>query len=211
MCILLPNFANTINMTRFYHVLLFFLAPLFAIGCVDLFRFVAKLLGVVAKRKTEIFSLIFMILILSSYFLFQTNFVYEVAGSESWSLPLSRYRLGSSLYADFMYLTGPQVSSAEWLSYNANMSNLGVYADQSVFYNLISYGGIYGGHLWALTNFASPQYGQFIYLAELNTVYGKVVYYNDVYNVSDLLASRPSAVTYNNGFCEILTVKSGAP
>jgi uncharacterized membrane protein len=211
MCIVLPGFANTLNMTRFYHVALFFLAPLFAIGCVELFRFAAKLFGVAAKRKTEIYSLILMILLLGSYFLFQTNLIFEVAGSASSSLPLSRYRLGSMLYTNFIYVTGPQVSSAEWLSQNTNKSNLVVYADQTVLTNLVSYGGIYPSHILGLANVTSPQHGQFIYLAELNTVYGELEYNGVIYNVSDTLASQPLGVTYNNGFCEILTATIATP
>jgi uncharacterized membrane protein len=210
LCILLPNFANVLNMSRFYHVTLFFLAPLFAIGCKGLFGFAGKLLGFAAKRKTEIFSLIFMVLLLGSYFLFQTNFVYEVTGSESWSLPLSRYRLGSALYTEFDYVTVPQVSSGEWLSQNGNKSNLVVYADQSVYSTLYVYCQIDIGHVSSLTNSTSPQQGQFIYLAELNTVYGKFEYEGDLYNVSDALASQPLAVTYNNGFCEILAATIAA-
>ena len=95
MCIVLPDFANSLNMTRFFHVSLFFIAPLFAVGCVELFRFAANLFGFAAKRKTQIYSFVFILLVLSSYFLFETNFVYQATGSESWSLPLSRYRLGS--------------------------------------------------------------------------------------------------------------------
>ena len=211
MCILLPSFANTLNMTRFYHVLLFFLAPLFAIGCVELFRFAGKLFRVAAKRKTEIYSLIFMVLLLGSYFLFQTNLIYEVTGSASSSLPLSRYRLGSTLYTEFAYITGPQVTSAEWLSQNTNKPNLVVYADSSTYYTLISYGGIYISHVQFLTNIPSPTHGQFIYLSELNTVYDEIGYNNTLYNASDTLASQPLAVTYNNGFCEILTATIAAP
>ena len=205
MCILLPNFANTFNMTRFYHVLLFFLAPLFAIGCIELFRFATRLFGNVAKRKTEIYSLIFMALLLGSYFLFQTNFAYEVTDSPNYTLSLSRYRVGSLLYTEFVYVTGPQVSSAEWLSQNANKSNLVVYADESVHDTLIAYGGIYISQVSYLANSTLLKHDQFVYLAEYNTVYGKLEYNGNVYNVSDVLGSQPLAVTYNNGKCEILS------
>jgi len=33
LCVLLPGFANVINMTRFYHTSLFFLAPMLVLGC----------------------------------------------------------------------------------------------------------------------------------------------------------------------------------
>ena len=192
-------------MTRFYHVLLFFLAPLFVIGCVELVRFAGKLFGVASKRKTEIYSLILMTLVLGGYFLFQTNLIYEVAGSPIFSLALSRDRAGSALYTELNYITGPQVSSAEWLSQNTNRSNLVAYADSTVYFSLISYGEIYQSHILALTNAPVPQQGQFIYLAELNTVYGELQYNGGLYNVSNALASQPLGVTYNNGFCEILT------
>jgi uncharacterized membrane protein len=214
MCILIPNFANTLDITRFYHVLLFFLAPFFAIGCVELSRFVAKLFGVAAKRKMEIYSLILMTLLLGAYFLFQTTLIYKVTASESVSLPLGGYWLGSLLYTESEYVTGPQVSSAKWLSQNANESNLVVYADSSVSPNLVAYGGIYTSHVLPLTNFTSPQLGQFIYLAELNTVYNEIQYNNGdigIYNASYTLASQPLSVFYNNGFCEILTATTTAP
>jgi uncharacterized membrane protein len=211
MCILLPNFADTFNMTRFYHTLLLFVAPLFVIGCVELFRFAGKLFGVAAKRKTEIYSLILMVLVLGAYFLFQTNLIYEVADSPNFTLPLSRYQLGSALYSQFDYITGPQVSGAEWLTQNTNESNLVVYADSTMYYTLVSYGEIYVSHIVFLSNTQSLQQGQFMYLGELNTVYGEIAYNGGLYNVSDALASQPLAVTYNNGFCEILTSTIASP
>ncbi len=152
-----------------------------------------------------------MVLLLGSYFLFQTNLVYEATGSESWSLPLSRYRLDSNLYTEFIYVTGPQVNSAGWLSQNANKSNLVVYADQSVYSNLIGYGEIYISHVWSLTNYTLLQHGQFMYLAELNTVYGKLDYSGELYNISSVLAQQPLAVTYNSGSCEILAATIVSP
>jgi uncharacterized membrane protein len=203
MCILLPFFGSQFGISRFYHILLFFLAPLFAIGCVGLFRFAAKLLGVAAKRKTEIYSLILMTLLLGSYFLFQTNLIYEVTGEKSWSIPLSRYRFGVRLYSDFYFVTVPQVSSAEWLSQHTNKPNLVVYADTSVGLNLAAYGGIAIDHIYLLDNTTSPQHDQFVYLAELYTVYDKLEYNSKVYNASDTLALQSLSVIYNNGFCEI--------
>jgi uncharacterized membrane protein len=203
MCIVLPDFANSLNMTRFFHVSLFFIAPLFAIGCVELFRFATNLFGFAAKRKTQIYSFVFILLILGSYFLFQTSFVYQATGSESWSLPLSRYRLGSALYTEFEYATEPQAISAEWLAHNTDSSKLLVYADQTVSPNLVSYGGIYISHVFLLTNYTAPQLGQFVYLGELSTLYGKIYSNNAASNVSRALNSQALSLIYNNGYCEI--------
>ncbi len=203
MCILLPVFASAFAISRFYHVILIFVAPLFAIGWIGLFRFVAKLLRFKANRKTEIFSLILMTVILASYFLFQTGIVYEVAGVESWSVPLSRYRLDDRLYYDFWYVTGPQVSGAEWLSTNTQKSTLVVYADTSASLNLVAYGGIYTGNVNLRNPNSTVFPGQFMFLSELNTVYNELLWLGKVYN-SSTLARQPLNVIYNNGFCEIL-------
>jgi uncharacterized membrane protein len=201
---LVPFFAGAFGINRFYHIALLFLSPLFAIGCIGLFRFVIKLLGVAAKRKTEIFSLVLVVLVLGSYFLFQTNVVYEVAGVESWSLPLSRYRLNDRLYSSFVYVTESQVSSAKWLSQNNQEPNWAVYTDPSVGLNLIAYGGIYTDvNIWFPGS--TLQHGQFIYLAELYTVYDELEFNSKAYNATDTLASQQLSVIYNNGFSEVLT------
>jgi uncharacterized membrane protein len=204
MCIVLPNLAQTFNIERFYHVVLFILAPLFAIGCFGLFRFAAKLLRVGATRKIEICSVILITLILGSYFLFQTNIIYETTGEKSWSFSLSRYRLGSRLFTDFSYVTAPQVSSSKWVSQNINQPNLVIYADQTVAGNLLAYSQIDFIKIHYLANIEILQPGQFIYLGELNTLYGKLLLYNLMYNMSDALGSQPLNVIYNNGPSEIL-------
>ncbi len=206
MCILVPNFASSFNMTRFYHVFLFFLAPLLAIGCIELFRLSAKLFRVAAKRKTEIFSLILMTSLIGSYFLFQTNLIYEVADEVSWSLPLSQYRLGYRLYLDFWYVSDHQVKSSEWLSQHTNESNLVVYADSSVINNLVAYGGIDPENADPIYDIISPKYGEFVYLGELNTVYNLITYSYRLGNLSELLGPKPLSTIYDNGFSEIITM-----
>jgi uncharacterized membrane protein len=144
-----------------------------------------------------------MTVILASYFLFQTGIAYETAGVESWSVPLSRYRLGDRLFYDFWYVTGPQVSGAEWLSTNTQKSTLVVYADTSASLNLVAYGGIYTGNV----NLRNPNStifpSQFVFLSELNTVYNELLWLGRVYN-SSTLESQSLNVVYNNGFCEVL-------
>jgi hypothetical protein len=136
----------------------------------------------------------------------------EVGGDESWSLSLSRYRLGDRLYSDFLYVTEPQVSSSEWLSQNTLNSNFTVYADKSVGLNLVSYGGIYIGNINLIYGDTVLQHGQFIYLAELYTVYNEFNYPNRlIYNASETLALQPLSEIYNNGFCEIRVSTISAP
>ncbi|MEM2144291.1 MAG: DUF2206 domain-containing protein, partial [Candidatus Jordarchaeaceae archaeon] len=91
MCIIVPMFALTLNMTRFYHLTLFFLAPLFVVGCKALAIFLSK-------RRFQLIVSLLAVIVIIPYFLFQTNYVYEVSGSESWSVPLSKYRLHKIFY-----------------------------------------------------------------------------------------------------------------
>jgi uncharacterized membrane protein len=207
--ILIPGFASTFNVERFYHVLLFFLAPLLAIGCIGLFGVAGKFFRFFSKKKTTFLSLIFMILLLGAYFLFQTGIVYEITGSQSYSLPLSRYRLGSQLFTQFNYATGSEVSSAEWLTQNANDTTLFVYADSSSKAVLVSYGSLYLGRLGDLTNSTLPASGEFIYLGELNVVYGKVqgapyTYASSpiFWDTSEVSALRGLDLVYSNGYCQ---------
>ncbi len=221
MCILLPTFASTLNITRFYEVALFFLAPLFVIGCIELLKTAQKLVRrVSSKHKIKVASLIFMILILGSYFLFQTGLANEFTGSQGFSLPLSEHKLGSNLYVDFWFVTTAQVFSSKWLATYSDISNLTVYADQSSYYNLVSYGGIYVSHVILLTDLLAPENGnkillqnnEFVYLSELNTLYNQMEFYNGSVtklNLFDTPALQQLSMIYNNGQCEVF-VYSGS-
>jgi len=207
MCIALPFFASAFGINRFYHVLLFFLAPLFVIGFNGFFKLarLIKRVSLRTKQRMELFSLILMTIVLGAYFVFQTNSVYEVANVESWSMPLSRYRLNDRLYSDFAYVTGAQVSGSRWLSQSNQNPNLVVYVDISASLNLVAYGGIYTDNLRLLYNGTLLDKGQFVYLSELNVVYHEVEINSKIYNISETLTSDPLSVIYNNGENEILT------
>lgn len=196
LCILLPNFALSLQITRFYHILLFFLAPLFSFGCIACFEFITK-------NKKEFFSSVFIVILLATYFLFQTNFIYEIAGSESWSVPLSKYRLGIRLYTEFGYSTNADVSSAEWLSQYGNFGNLVVYTDNSNSPTLFRF--IYRGNLSDLMNTTSLGPNEFVYLGELNTLYGIVMGNTGgfVWNTSEISALQYLSGTYTNGYCQV--------
>ena len=61
-CLILPRFSNIINVTRFYHLALFLLAPTFILGCMN-------------KR-------LLLLGVMIPYFLFCSGFVFEVAKYE---------------------------------------------------------------------------------------------------------------------------------
>ncbi|MHA1834037.1 MAG: DUF2206 domain-containing protein [Candidatus Baldrarchaeia archaeon] len=196
--ILVPGLANTMNMSRFYHVLLFFLAPLCALGAEVLVRFLSK-------RKAHIFTAILLLCVLIPYFLFQTGFVYEVTGSESWSIPLSKYRMDPlRLYGSFGYIDAYSAPGAQWLSKNVDVVNSQLYADgASRNYVLTAYGMIYRGYVNGLSNTTKVAGDGVVYLSTLNVVYGKIVY-GRVWNTSELsFVFKDLNAVYSNGGSEV--------
>jgi uncharacterized membrane protein len=196
--ILVPGLANTLNMTRFYHILLFFLAPLCVIGVV----FIVKLLS---KRERQLAVSALVLIVLVPYFLFQTNFVYEVTGSESWSIPLSGYRMDPlQLYGKYGYTDAYSVYGAQWLSKNVDVENAAFYSDYSAnIFVLTAYGMIAGGK-HSLSNATVVADNGFVYLGTLNVVYGVVPSGELSWNTSELsFIFDDLNLVYTNGGCEV--------
>lgn len=120
MCVLLPYFAGRLGMSRFYHISLLFLAPLCIVGGETVFRLVSK---------NEVHNLRFVSVILVSYFLFQTGLVYEIAGVESWSIPLSKYRFDSTKYISQGLINEQDVFGLSWLSAHEGNGTEIIYSD----------------------------------------------------------------------------------
>ena len=196
--IIVPGLANTLNMTRFYHILLFFLAPLCVLGAVFL-------VNLFSKRK-ELLVSILLIVVLVPYFLFQTNFVYEVTGSDSWSVPLSKYRMEpSQLYGQFGYIDAYSAYGAQWLSKNINFWNLLLYSDSSSRYNVLTLSGIaYRVPIVEVTNITTIHAGDIIYLSTLNTQ-EKIIYsFRGSWNFTELSFNIDDlSKVYTNGQSEI--------
>lgn len=101
-CIVLPLFSGMFNITRFYHVSLFFLAPLCVLGGEAIWRGVSGLFNPTpAKTEDNQAYLGFLALaILIPYFLFTSGFVFEVTKYEvtdridtPYSFALSSHRM----------------------------------------------------------------------------------------------------------------------
>jgi len=111
-----PGLANTLSMTRFYHILLMILAPFCIIG---MWAFSQLLFKFKFKNENKIIVSLLIVAVLVPYFLFQTNFVYEVAKTESWSIPLSEYRMNPiQLYGYYGFIDTFSVYGAQWVSSN---------------------------------------------------------------------------------------------
>jgi uncharacterized membrane protein len=197
--ILVPGLANTLRMERFYHTLLFFLAPFCVIGA-------EVIVNLVSKRGTKLGTSILLLIVLVPYFLFQTSFVYEVAGVESWSVPLSKYRIDRLFLGRYyLYVDEPSVFGGLWVTKNINSMNVQLYTDLfSRYSTLTSYGMIYPNSIITLSNTTTIVANGLVYLSQLNVVYGKIPGENYIWNSTEFssLLNDMNKV-YSNGACEI--------
>ena len=201
MVILIPGLANTFNMTRFYHILLFLLAPFCVMGV----RFIV---GLLSKREREFAVSALLLVVIVPFFLFQTEFVFEVTGSDSWSIPLSGYRMNAlRLYGHSGYTDAYSVYGAQWLSRNVNVSARAheLYADESAARSVLTiYGMIYVGYVNAISNTTMVADNGIVYLGTLDVVDGVIPFGASVWNTSELSSVFDNLnVMYANGGSEI--------
>jgi uncharacterized membrane protein len=201
MCILLPQFALSLQMDRFFHISLLLLAPMFLLGC-------EAFVTLILKRKTKVLTILILV-ILIPYFLFQSNFVYAVTGYKSWSVPLSISSMGVRPYTtEFCYVQEEDVYGATWLHNNLNDNTSRIYADAaSVFDVLTSYGMIQrdiGGRVEIITNATSLVSNGTVFLSKMNLIDG--IYETADGSTASINVSQLQVFTntiYSNGFSEI--------
>jgi uncharacterized membrane protein len=196
--IIVPGLGGTMNSTRFYHILLFFLAPLCVVGA----EFLLKLF----KQHSELLISSFLLLVLVPYFLFQTCFIFEVVGCRSYSVPISGYRLDAfTLYGLRGYMDAYSVYGAQWLAKNVNASNSELYADVSTRgHVLTAYGMFYSGYVNQLSNVTIVQYGGIIYLSRLNVIDRLIPSNRFLWNSSELSSIFDDLnLIYANGGSEV--------
>ena len=186
-----PGLANTLNITRFYHILLILLAPFCIIG-------IWTFAKVVSGKERKILVSILVIAVLAPYFLFQANFVYEVAKSDSWSVPLSKNRMSPlRLYGDNGYIDAYSVYGAEFVSKSVPYQN-NITADNGLFTALTAYGLVYRGYVSELRGGIVLYPGQFMYLSYISINYEKLYW-----NGSILPVLNQTNIVYSNGGSEV--------
>jgi len=192
---IVPGLANTLSLTRFYHILLMFLAPFCIIGIWAFVQFIQK-------REHKLLVSLLADIILLPYFLFQTNFVYEVAGADSWSMPLSGYRMDPlRFYGEDGYIDSYSVYGAQWLSRNVR-PEWNIVADSGLFTSLTAYGLVYRGYVSGLNNYTALRSGQFVYLS-----YISIGYEQSMWNGTLPKLVNQTDVVYCNGGSEVRAVK----
>jgi len=197
--ILVPGLANTLNMSRFYHILLFILAPLCVLGA-------ETLTTIIFKHRTKLATSVLLLIVLVPYFLFQTGVIYEVTGSEGWSLPLSMHRMdGYMLYRGMGYIPEQNIVGAQWLSEHVDFQHTQIYADtDSREKVLLAYGLILSTIVNRLSNVTTVENGGIVYLGRLNVVDGIISEGTIIWNSSELsFLFEDMDKIYSNGDCEI--------
>lgn len=207
--VIVPRFASYINMTRIYHICLLFLGPFFIISCQTIAEWVWK------KRKTE-FARVIAVLIILPLFLFQSNFIYEVAGTTSWSVPLSGYRMGAEPYSlNFCFVQEAEVYSATWMAENLDYQEYDIYAEYiSAHVVLTSYGALprNWGNVVIVQNNTQFSDNSIIFLSKMNVVDGIILAPEDYVGSTSVIELNSTEVfsdlifankLYSNGGSEV--------
>lgn len=197
--IVVPGLANTLNMTRFYHILLFFLASFCVLGIVTLLK-------MSSDREKELLVAVMSIIVLVPYFLFQIGFVYEFTGTDSYSLPLSLHRTSAlRLYGHHGYISDQDVISAQWLRAHVNYRHVAIYADVASRGDiLISYAMLFPGYSNLISNITQSRDIGMIYLNKLNVVEGLVLGGTFVWNTTEFIPLLDDmSKVYSNGASEV--------
>lgn len=202
-CVVVPSFAESLRMTRYFHTLLILLSPMCVLGGETVFSFLAR-----RRVKAESCILILVLIVLVPYFFFQTGFVYEVTGDTSWSLSLSRYRMGLVPYSQGL-IDEEEVFGAIWLSKDMNVERTLIYADDMAKTTVLtSYGMINRDQIEKLSNTTRVLAGDAVYLRRMNLIYGVLFagrgYVENMWNITEIYPVLTIMnKVYSNGGCEI--------
>jgi uncharacterized membrane protein len=194
-----PGLANTLSMTRFYHILLMILAPFCVVG---MWTFSQVLCKFVFKNQKKLIASLIVVAVLVPYFLFQTNLIYEVAGTESWSIPLSGYRMNPiQLYGYFGLIDSYSVHGAQWVSANVPYKN-NLVSDNGFYTALTAYGVVYNGYVTALDPNIKLHSGEFLYLSYISIGFENLISNESMAKELPRIINQTDVI-YSNGGTEI--------
>jgi len=214
--ILLPSFGPSWISERFFHVVLFFLAPFYVLGGETFFRWIQRLHIGKSKPLSKNKQLSLVCIVLVVIFLFKVGFIYEVAGDIPTSIPLSMRRMKMTnvieIKATFYdeYTPEQDVSSAIWLSKTTG-EEVNIYADDiAEWHVLIGYGEKLPEKIYPLFNDTRIEKGAYIYLRYINVVDGIVrnkghyacMQSSNITELLNLLNERSNKI-YSNSYSEI--------
>lgn len=200
-CIIIPNLAETFNMTRFYHLALFFLAPFCIMGGASVLKLLSK-----RKLKKRSLNLAIIFSVLIPFFLFQTGFVYEITKEECWSLPLSSYRFDALKLAKTGIIKESEVSGGLWLLQFRSVNEPVYTGIMSA--TIFDYTGVRNS--FGLSLSSPVKEGCYVYLREVNIHYGIIFSFygsTEGFNITQIVPSlNETDLIYSSGSCVIYVV-----
>jgi len=218
LCLLVPNFALTLNTTRFYSIVIPFLTPLFVLGCDFFVRFVRKFAafrlpktGKVTIKNLGVYVASCLLIIT---FLFQVGLINHVFNDYPYSYPLDLGRreessqLSIRVETHSLYFLDQEVFSAKWLMANMNSTSK-VYADSNSRETFLRcYALLSEDRMLAITNDTKLESQTYIYLKYLNVQIGVISEHPSgtytLFNTSDLSPILADCnEIYSNGDCYI--------
>lgn len=167
-CIIVPNFASTMNTDRIYHITLFFLAPFFVLGIISSAEFLMNLIRKQFNRKQMKRVLYVIAIFLLVFSLISSAFLYEVTDQNK----TGKFALDKN--SDFYWVNNAEVSSINWLN-EYNDPKYKIYADA---YKAIIIPSIIGrGETLSLQNLNNNQTLQrsYIFLGDFNIKNNKML------------------------------------
>ena len=163
LCVFLPQFSNIINITRFYHFALFFLAPVFIIGALHLFKKEAILVG-----------------LLVVYFIFTSGLVFEITQSNNISQIDTPYSVGLSAERTGVIAAYARsdVEAVEWLE-SQDKGNMMIVGDYNGWHLVSAYLGLNrlreGKAVYNPTFDSLPDKPCYIFITDWNTRHGRYI------------------------------------
>ena len=132
--VILPRFAGYLELGRLYHILLIFLAPLFISGAEALFMTISRLkprkktVNLNVKQKKRSYCFLLSLIILTSFFLFQTGVIYEITDDPA---PSSIALSGGKMKDSIELIHERDVFSATWLSRYGEIESMWTFSDRA--------------------------------------------------------------------------------
>jgi uncharacterized membrane protein len=217
LCLGIPHFAESFQLTRFYALTIIFLAPFFVIGGETVFNrlkkeltpFMPKSFPKLGFSSGQDLMLKLVSVILIASFLFNIGLIDHIAGTypESISLDHDKRKLSDQVSMKvgyyYFFLTEQDVQGAIWLSEHRSDTLL-VYSDQdSTYLVLLSYGLIPLNQSFPLLTYPRALQAGYVYLRTLNVDEG-IVASPAASNLTDISSALDlSNKIYSNGGSEI--------
>jgi uncharacterized membrane protein len=188
--IVLPSFAASLNISRFYHLALLIIAPFCALGGLEIglffesrFLLTSRKIGKTAILYFKKIWALAIVAMLVCFFLFQVGFVYQITRDIPTSVALSRNRDNWSVTLLSLDADAREISACQWIPNYAENSPK-VYADQISRRYLSSY-GLVATENWSELG-PTAQYqavrNSLFFFGSLSVDYGQVVGYSVSWN-----------------------------